>query len=102
MCEDVVMHPSRWRSLAEDGHVTAQVQLGLLLYAGDGVRQDISEAAKWLRAAALQEDALAQHNLAVMYERGLGVAKNDLLAAQWFHRAAEQGFAGAQARVRTH
>ena len=40
MCEDVVMHPSRWRSLAEDGHVTAQVQLGLLLYAGDGVRRD--------------------------------------------------------------
>jgi TPR repeat protein len=79
-CEGVAMHSSRWRSLAEDGHVAAQVMLGLLLYAGDGVPQDFKEATRWFRAAALQEDARAQFNLAAMYENGLGVAENASLA----------------------
>ncbi len=63
---------------------------------GEGVPQDHREAAKWVRMAADQGQAMAQDWLARMYLRGEGVTKDREEAAKWFRKAAEQGFADAQ------
>ena len=47
------------RPLAEQGHASAQYNLGVMYYTGQGVRQ---------------EDAVAQYKLGVMYGTGDGVA----------------------------
>ena len=64
--------------------------------AGTGVTKDLTEAAKWMRKAAEQGNAIAQRSLGVMYADGSGVAKDDVEAANWWRKAAEQGYAGAQ------
>lgn len=50
----------------------------------------------WCRKAAVQGNAIAQHNLGVMYEEGRGVEKNDAEALSWCRKAAEQGYPVAQ------
>ena len=57
---------------------------------GEGIKKDISEAAKWYRKAAEQGHVSAQFNLGVMYFQGEGVAQNKALAKKWFQRAAAQ------------
>ncbi len=54
------------------------------------------DAAKWLRMAAEQGNADAQHILGVIYQSGQGVPQDNLEAAKWFRKAAEQGNADAQ------
>jgi TPR repeat protein len=63
------------KPLAEQGHSTAQYNLGVMYSKGRGVTQDYLEAVKWYREAAEQGDALAQFNLGLMYDIGKGVPK---------------------------
>jgi len=84
---------------AEQGHVKAQNNIGMLYEQGRGVEQDASLAVAWYRRAADQGLATAQSNLARMYDRGLGVAQDGAEAAVWYRRAAEQGHAQAQYRL---
>jgi TPR repeat protein len=65
---------------AEQGHAEAQFNLGVLYGAGQGVPQDLTEAAKWYRLSANQGVAYAQYNLAIMYGNGQGVQKNVVVA----------------------
>ena len=58
---------------------------------GNGVPQDYMEAAKWLRKAADQELAQAQHDLGVMYADGHGVPQDYVEAHMWWNLAAAQG-----------
>ena len=74
----------------------AQSQLGLMYAAGQGVPQDLSEAARWCRAAAEAGIAEAQCQLGDMHIKGQGVPQDDAEAAKWCRRAAEQGNAMAQ------
>jgi TPR repeat protein len=62
---------------------------------GKGVRRDVTEALKWLRRAAAQWDADAQHALGIAYSLGQGVVKSQEQALLWHTRAAEQGHRGA-------
>src|SRR5262250_3371050 len=48
---------------AQHGNAKAQTQVGIAFLRGEGVKQDFSEAHKWLRRAAEQADPLAEHNL---------------------------------------
>ena len=84
------------RPLAEQGHVKAQIWLGVIHVRGDGVPQDSDEALKWFRLAADQGEAAAQHFLAVMYDKGISVPQDHGQAVKWFRKAADQGHAGAQ------
>ena len=43
---------------------------------GEGISQDVSEAAQWYRRAAEQGDAYAQLNLGLMYDLSEGVPQN--------------------------
>ncbi len=85
-----------WRLLANQGHATAQFNLGLMYDYGKGVPQDYQEAAKWYRPVAEQGYAAAQNNLGSIYEHGKGVAQDYAEAMKWFRLSADQGYAAAQ------
>ncbi len=85
-----------WRLLANQGHATAQFNLGLMYDYGKGVPQDYQEAAKWYRPVAEQGYTAAQNNLGSIYEHGKGVAQDYAEAMKWFRLSADQGYAAAQ------
>ncbi len=86
---------TEWEPIAEQGHVEAQYNLGLMYaYAGDP--EFYSQAVKWLRLSAEQGHADAQVNLGLLYSDGLGVPKDEEQAIKWYRLAAAQGNAGAQ------
>ncbi len=79
------------RLMAERGNAAAQVNLGAMLEAGDGVDRDSAAAVKWYRAAARQGLADAQTRLGLMYARGEGVPQDEVEALAWFILAANGG-----------
>ena len=85
-----------WQKAAELNDPRGQVLLGLCLYFGHGIKQNYSEAFKWIRMAADQGLARAQNNLGVCYDNGDGVKEDKKEAFKWYRIAAEQGLARAQ------
>ena len=77
--------------VAEQGHASAQFNLGLMYSKGKGVLQDYKEAVKWYRKAAEQGRAMAQNNLGGMYATGTGVPKDMTKAKYWINKAYEGG-----------
>jgi TPR repeat protein len=87
---------------AEKGNASAQFNLALLYYIGEGVPKNDVEAVKWYRHAADQGYSRAQNDLGFMYAYGVGVPKNDAEAVKWYRRAADQGNADAQDKLGFH
>ena len=85
-----------FKVLALQGNARAQLSLGWMLEAGEGVPKDEVEAAKWYRKAADKGLAHAQYNLGVMHSEGRGVAKDDKQAVNWYRKAADRGETLAQ------
>ncbi len=85
-----------FQKLAEQGNASAQFNLGLMYYDGQGVPRDMQQAAAWCRKAAEQGHAMAQGILGFMYDHGRGVPKDMQQAAAWYRKAAEQELASAQ------
>jgi uncharacterized protein len=87
-----------FRKKADQGDAEAQVALGRMYAAGQGVPQDDAEALKWFRKAADQGDATAQALLGAMYYKGYGVVvpQDYSEALKWSRTAADQGNAAAQ------
>ncbi|MEH6584259.1 MAG: SPOR domain-containing protein [Halioglobus sp.] len=67
---DVDTAVSIWRSLAEAGDSTAQLNLGQIYRLGKGVPADDREAVKWYSMAARAGSETAQYNLLLMQEEG--------------------------------
>lgn len=84
------------KPLAEQGHIEAQFNLGVMYFQGDGVAKDDAAATNWFRKAAEQGHATAQTILAWRYEASEGVAQDYKQAARWYRMAALQGDAFAQ------
>lgn len=84
------------KTLADEGDVNAQFELGRMFEHGNGVAKNDQLAAAWYRKAAEQGHADAQASLGVLYALGRGGAKNDPYAVYWFRKAADQGLAKAQ------
>lgn len=84
------------RAKAEQGDATSQYSLGRLYHNGEGMAQDMKEAAKWYRKAAEQGNAEAQAELGYFCAGGLGVTKDAVEAVKWWEKAATQGHARAQ------
>ncbi len=80
-----------WSALAEAGDVQANVGLGGLYLAGNGVVRDAGEAARLYRVAAEQGDSNGQLNLGRLYLTGVGIVKDEALAYVWLSLAAAQG-----------
>jgi len=85
-----------FRTLADGGDAPAQYRLGTMFAMGLGVPRSYTEAAYWLKKAAMQGNARAQNDLGVLYELGRGVAADPKDASRWFRKAAEQGVGAAQ------
>ena len=88
-----------WRKAAEQGNASAQEELGVAYFWGNGIGQDHSEAAKWFRKAAEQGAIFAQLSLASLYERGEGVPQDFALAHVWLNLAAGQGQPAAKTEL---
>jgi len=91
------------RPFAEDGSSPAQFAMGAMFMLGDGVSQDLAEAAKWFLRCAEQGDADAQYALGALRDpggafkdRGEEITQDYAEAATWYRRAANQGDASAQ------
>ena len=76
---------------ADQGHASAQCNLGLMYAQGKGVKQNFDEAVRLFRKLADQGNANAQCNLGNMYAQGQGVKQDFFEAARLFRKAAEQG-----------
>jgi hypothetical protein len=87
-----------YRLAAEQGHASAQFQLGFMFEDGQGVAQDSAEASRFYRLAAEQGLASAQFKLGNLCF-GTGVAQDSAEAIRWYRLAAEQGHAEAQRRL---
>jgi TPR repeat protein len=85
-----------WRKTAEQGHASAQYNLGFCYANGQGVAKDEAEAVKWYRKAAEQGLADAQCSLGYCYNNGQGVVRDWAEGVKWWRMAAEQGHASAQ------
>ena len=81
---------------ASGGDAAAQVAVGERYAAGQGIAQDLKQAAGWYRKAAEAGNAAGEVRLAELYRDGRGVERDAAQAAEWYRRAAEQGDAGAQ------
>jgi TPR repeat protein len=68
---------------------------------GLGVVKNCANAVKWMRAAAEQGYALAQHGLGFMYFQGECTKADHAEAVRWFRLAGEQGLAGSQSMLAT-
>jgi len=84
------------RVKSEAGDPVARFKMAGFYARGEGVVQDLVEAAKWLTLAAEQGYAPAQNNLAVCYSTGAGVPKDQAKAIEWIRKSAERGYARAQ------
>mgnify|MGYP001187229350 CR=1 FL=1 len=83
---------SEWfKQAAKKGHASAQYNLGVMSYLGQGVPQDYTQAANWFEKAGNQDHASAQYNLGYIYYEGKGVEKDNLQAYMWIDRSANLG-----------
>src|SRR5258708_905324 len=81
------------QAAAERGDPAAQIRLAQRYETGDGIAQDLPQAAAWYRRAAELGNPEAQTSLATLYYRGSGVAHDDVQALHWYQVAADQGWA---------
>lgn len=77
------------RTLAEQGNDEAQFKLGYMYYVGQGVKENLNEATKWIHRSAIQGNPEAQWQLGVINR---GDAKESLY---WYVQAAKQGYINA-------
>ncbi|MGV1100996.1 tetratricopeptide repeat protein [Thiovibrio sp. JS02] len=87
------------RERAAAGEAQAQMDLGAMLYYGDGVAESRGEAASWYGKAAAQGETEARLFMGMACYRGEGVAQDYREAAQWFLLAAESGDRTAQSAM---
>lgn len=88
-----------WLPLADAGDAEAQLNIGFLYDAGQGVPVDPSRAANWYRRSAEHGHAAAQYNLGMMYSAGRGVTRDPAQARYWLELAAGQGLQAARAML---
>lgn len=84
------------REKAETGDVRAQLELGALCEAGQGVIQDFAEAARWFQKAAEQGDREAMMRLGHMAAAGRGMPRDLVQAYVWLNLAAARGESEAE------
>jgi uncharacterized protein len=71
-------------------------QIGYMYDHGEGVQQDLNQAAEWYIKSAEKGYARAQYRLGLFYATGSGVEKNLKEAEKWYRKAAGQGFRPAK------
>lgn len=77
--------------LAQQGHITAQVELATAYEHGEGITKNPQKAIQWYCKAAVKGSSDAQTNLAWMFLNARGIEKDEALAVRWFKAAAMSG-----------
>ena len=72
-----------YRLAAMQGHVNAQVVLGMFYDRGEDIVQNCEEAAKWFKRAAEQGDASGQYRFSRMLVLGRGIERNFKEGFRW-------------------
>lgn len=80
-----------YRLAAEQGYVSAQLNLGFFYHYGENATIDMKEAVKWYEMAATQGDLTAITLLAEIYATGDGVAIDQAKSFDFYLHAARQG-----------
>lgn len=80
---DYVTAFREFRSLAEEGHTKAQIQLGIMYEMGLGVKLNYTEASQWYQKAAIQGDRDAQKRLIEMRKKGLAATFQAPVPENW-------------------
>jgi TPR repeat protein len=70
--------------LADGGNPLAQLYLGKMLAAGQGMAKNPAAAVEWWRRAAEQDLQEAQFSLGAAYAGGIGVAQDRIEGLKWF------------------
>ena len=83
----------------EQGHITAQFNLGWMYDFSRGVPRDDAEAGTWYRKAAEQGHIEAKNNLGVMYAEGRGVPQDYVEAHMWLNLAASRSSGSSRERT---
>ena len=81
---------------AKSGFATAQATLGMIYFAGIGVKKDSDIALKWSSMAAQKKIPLGMFYLGLAYSVGDGLELNDDYAIRWIRAAAERELTMAQ------
>lgn len=84
---------------ARAGDAGAQYIVGMAHLLGDGTRQNIPEAVRWLKQSAAKGLPQAMVALAQLYDVGEGVALDTKQATQWRQRAAQAGDVTARGQL---
>lgn len=79
-----------------DDDPKAMYQVGYMYDHGEGVAQDIKEAAQWYLKAAEKGNARAQYRVGLLYATGAGVDKDLKEAEKWYKKSSFQGFLPAK------
>jgi TPR repeat protein len=87
---------------ANAGDVDSQMHVASAYAKGNGVQQDYTLAANWLRKAADEGKVRADYFLGVYYHRGLGVPQDDAQAALWYRKGADRGDLDAEYALGLH
>lgn len=83
------------RTGAAQGDAGSQFSLAVAYDLGNGVPQDLEQAARWYEAAADQGHVDAMNSLGSLYQAGAGVSRDDEKAVALYRKASDQGHAGA-------
>ena len=79
-------------AMAQQGHPTAMVLLGLMHWEGrGGMAKNPAQALQWLQKAAQQGSALAAVWLGFIHEKGPQDMRQPSLAENWYRKAARAG-----------
>ena len=78
-------------SLAQEGDVIAQLNIGRMLIDGRGVAVDNTEALKWFQKAAAQGNVEAKVSLGALYWFAMGTEKKSQQACKLFKRSWQKG-----------
>lgn len=77
------------KHLARDNNAEAQYYLGLLMFNGQGVNQDVEQGLVWMKKAAENGLYSAAAELGQIYLSGTNVAVNHEQAAKWIQLSTE-------------
>jgi TPR repeat protein len=84
-----------YRKTADQGHVAAQFNLGVMYSNGQGVPKNAAQAIIWFRKAADLGFSRAQFNPGLMYENDLWVPQDKVIAYSLFNLAADLNLSDA-------
>ncbi|MCW8889814.1 MAG: sel1 repeat family protein [Sedimenticola sp.] len=96
---DLGQYKEAWHELyglAKQGNASAQIIIGHMYGAGDGVIRNLEKSVQWYKKAAQQGNARGQALTGFMYHSGRGVQKNHKKAFHWYIKASVNGDLYAQ------